>query len=122
MDAAWLTKQAWSTGFLVAGLELLVIALACFARLVIELFRRREVIVGVLFAGMLLMIGGGWVLGVLAGLPVGWRYTRQWGIRPWMVVWSLALIGGVGNILLGGMLLHMSVPDWKEWFGWVPPF
>ncbi len=122
MDQELLTKQSWGCGLLVAGLQMLAVVLACYLRLVVELFRRREYTVGVLFAVLFLLVGGGWTLGALAGLPVGWRYARRWGLRPWMAVWSLALVGGLANIAAGGVLLKMSVPGWREWFGWLPPF
>lgn len=122
MDEALLTKQSWGCGLLVAGLQLLLVVLACYLRLVVELFRLREYVVGVLFAVLFLFVGGGWTLGVLTGLPVGWRYARRWGIRPWMAVWSLALAGGLTNLAVGGWLLAMPASRWREWFGWVPLF
>lgn len=122
MDETLLTKQSWGCGLLVAGLQMLLVVLACYLRLVLELFRRREYVVGVLFAVLFLFVGGGWTLGVLTGLPVGWRYSQRWGIRPWMVVWSLALVGGLANLTVGGWLLAMPAGRWREWFGWVPPF
>ena len=122
VDEALLTKQSWGCGVVVAGLQMLLVVLTCYLRLVVELFRRREYVVGVLFAVLLLFVGGGWTLGVLAGLPVGWWYARRWGIRPWMAVWSLALAGGLANLAVGGWLLAMPSGRWREWFGWVPPF
>lgn len=87
----------------------------------IELFRRREYVVGGLFAALFVLVGG-WTLGVPVGLPVGWRYARQWGIRPWMTVWYLALAAGVANLAAGVWLATLPMARWREWFGWVPPF
>jgi hypothetical protein len=122
MDQALLTKQSWGCGFMVAGIQLLLVVVACQLRLVIELFRRREYVVGALFALMFLFVGGGWTLGALVGLPVGWREARRWGIRPWMAVWSLALAAGLANIVIGGLLFNMSLVRWQQWFWWVPKF
>jgi hypothetical protein len=122
MDGDLLTKQSWGCGLLVAGLQILGVVLICYIRLVLEMFRRREYLIGVLFSVLFLFIGGGWVLGVLTGLPVGWRNARRWDIRAWMVVWTLALVGGLANIAVGGLLLKMPIAEWREWFAWVPPF
>ena len=122
MDEALLTKQSWVCGLLVAGFQMLAVVLACYLRLVVELFRRREYVVGGLFAVLFALVGGGWTLGVLAGLPVGWRYARLWGLRAWMAVWSLALAGGLANIAAAVWLSTLSLDRWREWFWWVPPF
>ena len=116
MDETLLTKQSWCCGLLVAGFQMLVIVLICYLRLVVEMFRRREYLVGALFAFMFLLVGGGWTLGVLAGLPVGWRYARRWGIRPWMAVWTLAMMCGLCNIAAAAWLHSLSVEQWQAWF------
>jgi hypothetical protein len=101
---------------------MLAVVLACYLRLIVELFRRREYVAGSLFAALFVLVGGGWAIGVLAGLPVGWRYAGRWGIRPWMTVWSVALAGGLANIVAGVWVSNLTVGRWQEWFGWVPPF
>jgi hypothetical protein len=116
MDAALLAKQSWGTGLVIAGVQLLLMVMACYLRLVVEMVRRREYTLGILFAGLFLLIGGGWAVGVLVGLPVGWRNATRWNLRGWMTFWTLALVLGLVNVGAGLVLLQLPVEQWREWF------
>ena len=115
-------QHSWAYGFWFAGFQMLAIVMICYVRFVIELFRRGEKVYGWIFGICLVFIGGGWTIGVLAGLPLGWKYASKWKFNPWMVVWSLALVGSLANLLVGGLLLSLSLHNWRRYFGWVPSF
>lgn len=115
-------KAAWECGLFVAALQMLAIVVVCYLRLVVEMYRRRAYTVGVLFTILFLLAGGGLSIGVFVGLPVGWKYSRDWGIRPWMAVWSLALVGSISNIVTAIWFRSMNSEEWFDLFGWLPPF
>ena len=122
VEAAELTKQSWAYGFLLAALQAFLVTLLCYLRFVVELFRRREYLAGAVFATLFILVGGGWTLGVLAALPLGWRYAKRWEIRGWILLWSVSLVVGLMNLGAGVMLAKMSVESWLSRFSWVPVF
>jgi hypothetical protein len=117
-----LTKQSWVFGLMVASLEMFAIALICYLRLVIELFRRREYVLGVILAVLFVFVGGGWTVGLVVGLPIGWLHALRGQIRAWLAVWSIALVAGIANLLIAIWMSQMTKAEWTNWFGWVPPF
>ena len=120
MDEVFLTKTCWGHGLFVASLQCFLVVLACYLRFVVELFLRREFVLGVIFSILFMVVGAGWSVGVLAGVIVGWRQAREWKIRAWMTVWAIALLAAIINMALSVWLIHMTMADWQKWFGWLP--
>jgi ABC-type Mn2+/Zn2+ transport system permease subunit len=122
VDAELLAQNGWAVGFLIAALQLSVFTLAGFVWLTARAYQRGDTAIGVLFTVLLLLIGGGWVLGVLLGLILGWVRVRRWQAREFMAGWSLLFLLAAGNLALAVLMRKMSREEWREWFGWLPQF
>ncbi|VTR96697.1 unnamed protein product [Gemmata massiliana] len=115
-----ITKSGWAYGFLIAFLQLSVFVMAGYLWLTVRAFRRGDTAVGILFAALWLLIGGGWLAGVLLGLVFGWVWVRRWNALPFMIVWSILVVLAIGNFALAGVMMKMSLDDWRAYFGWLP--
>jgi hypothetical protein len=119
-DAEWAAKNGWAVGFMVATLQLSAFVMAGFVWLTVRAYRRGDTAVGVLFTVLLVIVGGGWVAGVLLGLVFGWVWVRRWQVRQFMLWWSGLVWLLVGNFALSVAMRKMSVEEWQDWFGWLP--
>ncbi|MBA4192628.1 MAG: hypothetical protein C0467_32065, partial [Planctomycetaceae bacterium] len=76
VDAELLTKNGWAAGFLVASLQLCVFIMIGFVWLTVHAYRSGDAAIGVLFTILILIVGGGWMAGVVLGLVFGWIWVR----------------------------------------------
>lgn len=113
MSSQLFFQETWAVGLFLASLHFFAISLVCYLRLIAALFRHREYLVGVLLAAFFLVPGGGWVIGSVVGLCVGWRYSREWNIRGWLIVWSVALGIGAVDLALVVWLKDLSLENWR---------
>lgn len=85
-------------------------------------YRKGDTALGVPFTALLLLVGGGWVLGVLLGLTPGWVRARRWQARGFMAGWSLLSLLAAGDLALAVLMRKMSREEWRERFGRLPQF
>ena len=107
-DAELLTKNGWAVGFLLASLELCVLVMTGFLWLTIRAYRRGDTAIGALFTVLWILVGGGWVLGVILGLLFGWIWVRRWQAGWFMCGWSLLIFLAAGNLALAIVMKKMS--------------
>jgi len=122
VDPELLAQNGWAVGFLVTSLQLSALVMTGFLWLTFRAYRHGDTSVGVLFTVLLLLVGGGWVLGVLLGLILGWVLVRRWRVGWFMAWWSALILLTVANLTLAVVMRKMSREEWREWFGWLPEF
>ena len=122
IDTELLAKNGWAVGFLITSLQLMAFVMAGYLWLTVHAFRKGETSIGVIFTILLVIIGGGWTLGVVLGLIVGWTKARRWQIRGFMAGWTTLILLALINLAISAVMRKMSMEDWREWFGWLPGF
>jgi hypothetical protein len=121
-DAEMLAKNAWAVGFLVTSLQLYALVIAGYLWLIVTTFQKGEKSLGIIFAVLFIFLGGGWVLGVLLGLIIGWTKVARWQIRGFMTGWTILILIASLNLTISILMRKMSRDDWREWFAWLPAF
>ncbi|MBX9579826.1 MAG: hypothetical protein K2X87_05910 [Gemmataceae bacterium] len=123
MDAAaveLVTKDRWTVGLMVAGLQLLVLVMAGYVWLAARAYRRGDKAIGVILTVLFLLAGGGWSVGVPLALALGWASARRWQVGWFMAAWTLVILLAAADIALAAVMKGMSLDEWRAAFGWLP--
>jgi hypothetical protein len=111
-----LTKQAWTFAFAITALQLGVVVVVGYLWLAVLCFRKRAAAIGIVF---LLLLPWAY-FGLLPALFFGWWMARRWSIRGFMVFWSGTIALAAVNVALSLVVDHLTLEQWRTYFGWLP--
>jgi hypothetical protein len=119
-EAEMLSKNAWAAVFLVATVALSILVLAGLLYLTIRAYQCGDTAIGVLLTVLWVVVGGGWMAGVLVGLVCGWTLSARWQVRTFMKWWTALIVLAGATFALSAVIKKMSLDVWRAWFGWLP--
>jgi uncharacterized protein YacL len=94
------TKVESAMGFLLQGLEGIcaLVAFICFVIVVIKMFQKDQMVMGIVCIVAFCFCGIGWLVGFI----VGWMNSDKWGIKNIMLAWTVAFIVYIVLAIIGG--------------------
>jgi hypothetical protein len=115
-----LTRQSYANAAALTFLQFSGLVLACYIVMIVLFFRRREYAAGLLCALLNLLCGGGQIVGVIIALILGWINARRWGLRTFLLFWTVLFLLALANGLLFVIWGAMDIEQWQRYFYWLP--